>query len=158
MGKTNFCRIHVLQSMTFRFFFRFKFHGRSFSKQFLKDIEWAYNKLGGKKFVLAHIKNNPKFSEKFLDKLTKVATSELDREKKLEVSGSIHHQHDHTHKYGFSVEQVAGLMQQIRAGEINIKSLLDSPVPALPEGEQHILADVVDVTPEKVKSKVARET
>ena len=125
--------------------------GRSFSKQFIRDMAWAYRKLGGKKFVLAHIKNDPKFSEKFIDKLVKIASNEQQREIKMDISGSI--QHDHTVRYGFNLETVAGLMQQMRAGEINIDSLMQSKVPALPEGEEHILADVVNVTPEKAESK-----
>ena len=128
--------------------------GRSFSKQFIRDMAWAYRKLGGKKFVLAHIKNDPKFSEKFIDKLVKIASNEQQREIKMDVSGHI--SHDQTVRYGLNLETVAGLMQQMRAGEINIDSLMDSKVPALPEGEEHILADVVDITPEPVKVEVKK--
>jgi len=125
--------------------------GYSFSKQFIRDMAEVYKRLGGKKFLLAHVKLNPQLSEKFIDKLVKIAANEQAREIKMEVSGSV--QHDHVHRYGFDLENVAGLMQQIRAGEINIKSLLETKVPALPKGEEHILADVVNVTPEKVESK-----
>jgi len=134
--------------------FKPEFHGGKFSKEFVKDMAWAYKKIGGKRWILAHIRRDPKLSEKFLDKLIKISTAQIARESELKISGHM----EHDHRYGFNPEGLMDILNQFKiAGDININLLMQAPIPKLPEAEKHILADVVDITPQKLPDKVKIE-
>lgn len=133
--------------------FKKEFQGGKFAKEYMQDMAWAYKKLGGKKLIIAHIGRDPKLVEKFLDRLSKVAMSLTTKVMELEVSGQV----DHVHRYGFDPEGLVGIMNQFKIdGDININLLMNTSVPALPEGEQHVLADVMNIKPLPDKVKVEK--
>ena len=112
--------------------------GKGYSKEtkkFIGDLFKIYRKVGGRKFLLNHIKNNVALSEKFLERLTKIAMKEIERDIKIsmEVSGDV--SHTHLHKYGFTPEAVAMLMESFKSGAIDVESFRLDPIPELPEGE-----------------------
>lgn len=119
------------------------------TEKFINDMFDVYKKIGHKNFLLAHLRQSPALSEKFLDRLTKISIKELERELQvsLHVSGQIGV--DHVHRFGFSPEMVVLAMTKLKESNLNPEDLLSLPVP-VEEGE------VIDIDVEEVN--VSHET
>lgn len=117
------------------------------TNKFIDDMFTVYGQLGGDKGLLAHVRGDEKLREKFYAKMIQITTKVLDREAKisLEVTGGL--EHTHIHRYGFSPESVAVMMEGIKAGTIDVGDFAGEGVPELPEGE--VLPVLRNVTPVK---------
>lgn len=105
------------------------------TEEFIHEMFDLYNDLGGKDFLLNHLRENPSMADRFIDRLAKLAAKEMDREMtlKLNVSGSI--QHEHLVRYGFTPELIGNAISELReAGDLDAEEILKLNPPPEEEG------------------------
>lgn len=110
------------------------------TRLFLNELMDIYHEIGGKEKYILHLKSNQTAYEKFIDKITRVACQLEEKDKTLTLQGQITHEH----KFGFTPELVAEVVNQITAGVISENELLSLPMPESPEEDKAVLNQVVD--------------
>ena len=113
------------------------------ARAFLQDLLDVAEEIDGKgkgfkKTLLKHLKGDPKYLDKFLDRLCSLAAQLENKEKTLNVKGNVDLQ---LKQFGFTHEMLMKEMQRIKAEfpavQIDAATVDDLPdPPALPQGDE----------------------
>lgn len=103
-----------------------KLKEKTLAQVMLDDLKQVYFELGGKEFVINHVRSSPNYKQKMIESLTKLAAKQIESDMRVSVSGTV----DHVHRFGFTPETIITMMQKLQTdGNLNWKQLEALPVP-----------------------------